>query len=154
MPDSEGRNLWLFFLIAFAITWSFGIPAPLLTPSDTEPVLFDVAQLGALSPALAAIVIIYRERGRVGLREFAGRIVNWRIGLVWYAAILSVPLIWHAILPAIGVYGLLNGSLPTFAEPSRGAPPWTGACWFFLYILFIERWQTAINRAACCESKE
>jgi hypothetical protein len=127
----------MFFVLAFAITWSIGIPEALLTPSDAEPVLFDVAQLGALGPAMAAVVMVYCERGKAGLREFVGRIVKWRIGLVWYAAILFVPLIWHGILPAIGVYTLLHGSLPAFAEPIHGAPPWTGAWWFFFYIMFV-----------------
>jgi membrane protease YdiL (CAAX protease family) len=137
MTKSETGDVWLFFVLTFAITWSFAIPQALLTPPDAEPALFDIAQLGALGPAAAAAVMIYRVRGTVGLQEFFGRVTKWRIGLVWYLVILFVPLIWHGILPAIGVHALLSRSLPTFSEPSRGAPPWTDAWWFFFYVLLI-----------------
>jgi membrane protease YdiL (CAAX protease family) len=137
MAKSQAGNVWWFFALAFAITWAFGIPQALLTPPNAEPALFDIAQLGALGPAIAAVVMTYREQGKAGLREFLGRVTRWRIGLVWYLAILFVPLIWHGILPAIGVHAVLNRSLPAFSGPSHGAPPWTDAWWFFFYILLI-----------------
>jgi membrane protease YdiL (CAAX protease family) len=129
--------VWWFVLLAFPITWSFAVPAALLTASDAEPALFDVAQLGALGPAIAAVVMVYRERGRAGLREFLDRVVKWRIGVGWYLAILFVPLVWHGILPTIGLHALLRGSLPTFSGPARGAPAWSDAWWFAFYVLLI-----------------
>jgi membrane protease YdiL (CAAX protease family) len=109
----------------------------LLTPPDAEPTLFDITQLGALGPAIAAVVMVYRERGRAGLQEFFGRIIKWRIGLMWYLAILFMPLVWFGILPTIVVYASLYGSLPAFLGPSHGAPQWHDAWWFFFYILLI-----------------
>jgi membrane protease YdiL (CAAX protease family) len=137
MAKSETRKVWSFFALAFAMTWAFAVPQALLTPPDAEPALFDVAQLGALGPAIAAVVMLYREAGRAGLREFFTRVIKWRFGLVWYLAILLVPLIWFGILPAIGLYALRYGTLPAFLGPSHGAPPWRDAWWFFFYILLI-----------------
>jgi membrane protease YdiL (CAAX protease family) len=137
VAKSEIGNVWWFVVLAFAITWSFAVPAALLTPPGAEPALFDIAQLGALGPAIAAVVMVYREQGRAGLREFLDRVVKWRIGVVWYLAILFVPLFWHGILPTIGLHGLLRGSLPTFSGPARGAPAWSDAWWFVFYVLLI-----------------
>jgi uncharacterized protein len=145
MSKSETKNLWLFFILAFAITWVFAIPAAMFTPPEAEPTLFDIAQLGALGPAIAAIVTIYLEQGKDGLREFWGRIIKWRIDLVWYFAIIFMPLIWFGILPIIGVHILRSGSIPKFLGPSHGAPSWANAWWFFFYIMIIGGGQEEIG---------
>jgi membrane protease YdiL (CAAX protease family) len=81
--------------------------------------------------------MISRERGRAGLREFLGRVTNWRIGPLWYLVIALLPLIWHGILPGVGLYALRYGSAPEISSPARGAPPWRDAWWFFFYVLLI-----------------
>lgn len=55
------RNLWFFFAIAYAITWTFAIPQALLTPPGTEPRLFDITQLGEPGPTIAAFIMVYRD---------------------------------------------------------------------------------------------
>lgn len=137
MDKLEARNFWLFLFIAFAITWVIGIPLAVTNPPDAEPDPFEISQLGALGPAIAGLIVIYREKGKDGLQAFFGRITKWHIGKKWYLAILFVPLIWLGILPAIIVYIFQHGSLTSFVGPGYGAPPWKDAWWFFLYIMVI-----------------
>jgi membrane protease YdiL (CAAX protease family) len=137
MNQTRTGNIWLFIILAYAITWAIGIPLSINTPPGAEPDPFDISQLGALGPAIAGMILIYRERGKGGLQEFFRRITKWRIGKTWYLAILLVPLIWLGIVPSVAVYALQHGSLPSFLGPSYGVPGWKDAWWFFLFIMVI-----------------
>jgi membrane protease YdiL (CAAX protease family) len=80
--------------------------------------------------------MVYREEGREGLKAFFGRVIKWRVRWVWYLAVLLLPLM-RGVIPVAVAYGLINRSLPPFAGPVLGAPPWPDALWFFFYILLI-----------------
>jgi len=54
--------------------------------------------------------MIYRELGKVGLREFFDRIIKWRIGIQWYLALVGVPLFIY--LSTVGLHVLRGGSFP------------------------------------------
>ena len=137
MDQPRTRDIWLFIFLAYGITWAVGIPLALSATPGAEPDPFDISQLGALGPAIAGVIMTYREKGKDGLREFLRRVTRWRIGIIWYLAILLVPLIWLGILPAIAVYLFQHRSLPPFLGPGYGAPAWKDAWWFFLYIMVI-----------------
>jgi membrane protease YdiL (CAAX protease family) len=68
--------LLMFFALAFVITWA---PTP-----------FGVFM--AAGPLLSALVITAVIDGRRGLRELGSRLVRWRVGWLWYAAALLIPL--------------------------------------------------------------
>ena len=137
MQREKPRGIVLFLFIAFAITWIIGIPIAFTAPPDAEPDPFDIVQLGALGPAIAALILRYLEKGQEGLKEFFKKVIYWRIPFAWYLVILILPLIWSGILPSMLLYLMRNGTLPRFLEPSYGAPSWKNAWWFFLYILVI-----------------
>lgn len=45
------------------------------------------------TPFLAALIVVPIVSGLAGLKDWASRIVRWRVGVQWYAAAVLVPLI-------------------------------------------------------------
>ncbi|GAA3572110.1 hypothetical protein GCM10022419_061230 [Nonomuraea rosea] len=78
------HRLSAFFVLAFALSWwawplqAFGISAePGFVPAG---------------PLLAALIILSLTEGPAGLRELGGRLLRWRVGWIWYAVALGLPL--------------------------------------------------------------
>jgi membrane protease YdiL (CAAX protease family) len=44
-----------------------------------------------LGPLMAALIVVPLTGGKAGLKEWASRIVRWRVGLQWYAIALLLP---------------------------------------------------------------
>src|SRR5690349_1887863 len=72
----RAHRLLIFFVLAYALAWG-GIP----WDSFFAP--------GAL---IAALVVAFTADGVEGLRGIGRRLVRWRVGGVWYALALGVPL--------------------------------------------------------------
>jgi uncharacterized protein len=99
-----------FFVLAYAISWvgwplyvAYGFPMPFL----------------ATGPLIAALIVIPLTQGRAGLRELGSRMIRWRVGWIWFAVALGLPLGVHlatAVLniPFAGVPSLAFSSLTTF----------------------------------------
>jgi membrane protease YdiL (CAAX protease family) len=87
-----------YFALAFAISWagvmavigSGPIPAP---PAEAER-LFSFVYLAMLvGPPAAGLSMTALTSGRSGLRDYVGRLINWRLGARWYAiALVTAPL--------------------------------------------------------------
>lgn len=122
-------QLPLFFVLAYAITWSAHIPAYLVA-SDRGESLTNEANLlhfqelfqGTLDPGLApffllvcfsfgptlaGLIVIALTRGRVGLRELFTSMVRARIAGRWIAVILLIPVSLAVASVAVGF--LLGG---------------------------------------------
>ncbi len=82
-----------FFVLAYALTWPL-IPLVSVSPLWGLPALF--------GPALAAIIVAAVVDGRTGPRGLLGRLVRWRVGALWYAVALGLPV----------VLALMAGPLP------------------------------------------
>jgi membrane protease YdiL (CAAX protease family) len=108
-----------FYTLVYALSWGPGFiivaflgTGGLLGTGDDEltsmadPGLFGwLAVLpGSLIIAGAGILVIALAFGRVGLRDLRSRLFRWRVGVRWYAvALLTVPLVWTAILGAFSL---------------------------------------------------
>ena len=68
-----------FFVIAYAVAWSF----------------WPFGSFGAFGPLVAALIVVPLSRGRAGLREWGSRLIRWRVRWVWYVVALGVPLTVH-----------------------------------------------------------
>lgn len=93
---SRYSSPWAYFVVVFAVSWSFTVPAALSAVNLTEsPLLMIVYALGGLGPAVAAILLTYLSRDPVVWRDYWRRIVDFkRISLRWYGVIfLLVPAI-------------------------------------------------------------
>ncbi len=98
-----------FFVIAFAWTWAFVIVFLILFPL---PDIMVRTTPGDFGPLIAAIVMSGVVAGRAGVKQLLKRIVQWRVGLVWYAfALIGMPLLYIASIAAV------PGALASFKAP-------------------------------------
>ena len=98
--DPPFSALLPYLLIAFALAWGIlglyiafweGMSALFGPLSGNHPLFF----LAVYSPAIAAVIVVFRAGGCRGLRLFFTRALIWRCSLVWYAfLLLGVPLIF------------------------------------------------------------
>jgi len=86
------HQLPAYFVLAYILSWYPWILA-LLRGQTTGP--------NPLGPLVAGIIMTALVFGRPGLREFLSRMVRWRVGLKWYAAVLLVPILLCVIPAAI-----------------------------------------------------
>jgi membrane protease YdiL (CAAX protease family) len=77
-----------FFLLAYAISWTGFLPTILGIDQGFGGLNLLVAQFG---PAVAGGLVLWYTGG--SLREWAGRIVRWRVPLRWWLATLAIPVV-------------------------------------------------------------
>jgi uncharacterized protein len=127
------RRLLPFFLLTFAISW--GVPGAGLLLSVWLPAFpFSLEMYtpfyfaGVWGPAIAAFILIGRDRGWAGIRAYAGRVLDWRLGCGWWLfALVGIP----------GMY--FTGAL---IEHLRGVPDalaWYDGPWLALLVAFLLR---------------
>jgi uncharacterized protein len=101
-----------FFAVTLALT---GLATLLL---GRDPAVLPFALV--LVPTVAALTLAALTEGRQGIRDLLGRLLRWRVGLRWYAAVLAVPLL--ATLATVAVAVLLGApSADLFGRLNAGA---------------------------------
>jgi uncharacterized protein len=93
-----------YFGLTFAISWS-GVLFVITRPTAMSGVnaqdspLFPLAVVAMLAgPSLSGLLLTGLIDGRVGLRQLASRLSQWRVGAPWFAgALLTAPLLATAI---------------------------------------------------------
>ena len=83
---AKQHSLTLYFVFAFA--WFWGCIALGLI----HRLHFWVPILGALAPAISAVIVIGISEGEAALRELFRRLGKWRVGWKWYLVVLVLPL--------------------------------------------------------------
>src|SRR5947209_8750898 len=130
--------LW-YFVLAFAWTWAFVIVFLILFPL---PDILVRTTPGDFGPLIAAIVMSWVVAGRPRVIDLLKRIVQWRVGLGWYAFalvgmpvlyIVSIALVPGAMasfkapdLPTILLYPVLYVVLLVIGGPLTEEPGWRG----------------------------
>lgn len=125
--DTGARPLLVFFTLTFVIGW--GLIALLLVFTDQiEAVLGPVSGtnpvfvLAVWSPAISALILVWRSLGFAGVRAYLARLGMWRMPALWWALLLlGIPALkyasaaingtagdfpfspWYAVLPAMVV---------------------------------------------------
>jgi membrane protease YdiL (CAAX protease family) len=86
--SSTDRPLWIYWWLAFGLTWGAGGLA-LLTGNirSTHP-LHPLHYLAAFGPSLAGFVMAAATEGWVGVRNLLARVVPKRAHAAWYVAVL------------------------------------------------------------------
>jgi len=132
------RHLLPFFLMSFGITWGIGgimigFHEPLAArfgEMDLKAPFWKILyHLMVYGPAISAFVVVAAARGRAGVRSFIRRLLEWRVGLQWYAVVLlGYPLL------RLGTHALANalGAEPT---PLFAFDPWYTVVPLFLFAL-------------------
>lgn len=101
MKGSERYVLPLYLIL----TPLLGLAIALFLPLPPAAVVF----LAALVPALLAILLAALAGDRKGLASLLRKLIQWRVGLKWYAIALLLPLGIHL---AIGALALLLRWIP------------------------------------------
>lgn len=102
--------LLTYYALTFAISWGGalliiggpgGIPG---TGEEIERLMPFVMLAWFAGPGLAGILLTGLVEGRTGLRQFAARLLRWRVGARWYAvALLTAPILMMAVLLALSL---------------------------------------------------
>jgi uncharacterized protein len=79
----RGHPVAAFFVLAYLVAWA-GVPfrAAGLLP---EPLFLPCG------PLVAAVVVVGLTEGRAGFRVLGARLVRWRVGWVWWAVAVALP---------------------------------------------------------------
>ena len=88
---SKNRNLWLFFVIAFARSWLLWMP---------EVLLGYCLYFAPFGPTVAAFLLTYINEGRNGTKELLKRGLDFRFRKIWFVPIFL-------LMPAIVGFSLL-----------------------------------------------
>ena len=155
MSGKERTSLILFFVLAYAITWTCQIVGmqmaqaqeitlgnefnflhflALLSGDVRLPYLIFSAGAG---PFLAAIIVLAIFEGREGLRNLFSQITKWQLNTRWYLMALVIPLVLAAVSLLFGF--LTNGMKMPDLNPILSA---TYFLPFLLYmIVFTGLWE-------------
>ena len=82
----SGHPLLAFFVLAYGISWSLWLPA-VVAHFQNQSTLADGTLffiLGNFGPSLAALFLTAVSNGKVGVRALLGRLLHWRVGVLWY----------------------------------------------------------------------
>jgi membrane protease YdiL (CAAX protease family) len=82
--------------------------------------------LGSLVPSSVAILLVAVLHGKAGVRKLLRRLLNWRVGVVWWVAVVLVSTL---ALGAVGLSVLFGGDAPDVTATIPGA--------VVLFVLFI-----------------
>lgn len=110
-----------FFVLAYALTWLAWLPM-LLDPDRWAAMHY----LGSLGPAVAAVVLTARDRGRPGLRDLARRMTTAPPG--WVLLAIALPVLLFTV--GAGLSALLGDPI----DPSRllGSREYPGIGWLVI----------------------
>lgn len=100
-----------FFLLALALSWAAWIPFA-ASKAGLLPVVLpaELTWVGEYGPALAALILTWRQEGRAAAGTLFRRLLRWRVNPWWYvAAIALTPLL---VLLVLGVMALAGRPLP------------------------------------------
>lgn len=110
-----------YFMLACAISW--GLVSPLLLHYQVPSVWH---ALGAIGPIAAALITIAIVGGHGGLRKFAGRMTQWRVGTIAWLLALSPIILCGIAIAALAVMGAPLNGVPAL-RAAFADPGWLGA---------------------------
>ncbi|WP_020658961.1 hypothetical protein [Amycolatopsis benzoatilytica] len=123
-PTRSARNaqaLAGFFLLAYALSWSWTIPQALTHQVVQRGQGWPTHYPALLGPAIAAIAVTAWTTGRSGLRDLWSRITRWRVAPRWWLVGLS-PLAFLALALA-GLLATGQRPPPAISRSSAEPPP-------------------------------
>ncbi len=89
-PTRSMTALLAFFALAFGWWWGIGIAAAQV--SAQMPVIgTGLMMVAGFGPSLAAVAVVAMVSTGSGLRDWAARCLNWRLGWRWFAFAFALP---------------------------------------------------------------
>lgn len=103
-----------FFLLALGLSWAGWIPyAASRAGLIAVAVPAEVVWLAEYGPAVAALILTWRQDGWGAVRTLFARLGKWRIGVGWYFA--SIGITPAVVLLLLGAMALAGRPLPDFS---------------------------------------
>jgi membrane protease YdiL (CAAX protease family) len=88
------RPLAAFFVLAFAFSW---LPSASYLATRSGPTIL------SCGPALAAIVVISLTSGKQGVKALFRSMVQWRVGLRWWAVAIFTPIVLSGLAACLNI---------------------------------------------------
>ena len=102
-----------YFLLAYAISWTIGIPLALIAQGKLNWHLpFYLHYLYSYGPMLAALIMTGFTQGKSGIKDIFKRLINWRMRPIWWIVAFS-PVLGYLIIAMI--QRLFQGTWPDFS---------------------------------------
>jgi len=112
------NSLWLYFVLAYAISWSCMIPVALSAQGLVKwQVPYAFYYLASFGPMLSALLITGKTEGTAGIRRLLGRLLIWRVGSGYLAFTLLAPFALFVL--AVILNRLVLGSWPDLSLLGR-----------------------------------
>jgi len=120
LPERTRSIAPIFAFIILAFCWSWGIGFAATQVTARMPVMGTVLMMVAgFGPSLTAVAVVAMVSTRTGLREWAARCLDWRVGWRWFVLAFVLPP--AVMLTALAIHGLLGGAMP--ASPAVDQVP-------------------------------
>lgn len=133
--DLSNQQLWRFFILTFLLSWLMWLPGLLITnnlfnPGQTLSTITNVLKwVAGMGPSLAAIFLIFRRDGKIGVKKLFGKVLNTRLGY-WYFPIFFLLPITLVFAHLVNIF-FFNASFP---KTGLLAEPW----WIpVLFVIFF-----------------
>jgi membrane protease YdiL (CAAX protease family) len=137
--SASPANTWhlsAYFILAYAISWSIGVPLALAKQGIIQAILPQWTHyLVAYGPMLSALVVTGLSRGTPGLKELGSRMVMWRVCPKWWLIAFSPLILGFGVILILNLLtgsetGLSDLGMVNFLPPlGMGALP----LWFFTF---------------------
>jgi membrane protease YdiL (CAAX protease family) len=114
------RSLFKFFSLTYLVSWTCFIAAATISggtaspPSGLVRLSGPLFLLGVFSPSLVALALTARADGRAGILALLRRIVEWPVGVRWYA--FAVGYLAAIKLAAALLHRIATGAWPPFGQ--------------------------------------
>jgi membrane protease YdiL (CAAX protease family) len=97
-----------YFILAYAISWSIGVPLALGNQGIIPSILpLWMHYFVGYGPMLSALIVTWASQGGPELRELGQRMIKWRVRPIWWMAAVS-PLIISLVV--VLILNLVTGS--------------------------------------------
>ena len=93
------RNaLVLYFILTYAISWSFMIPVALTAQGLVKwQVPYSLYYFASFGPLSAALIVTALIEGLPGIRQLLGRLLKWQVGIGYYVFAVLFPIGFFAL---------------------------------------------------------
>jgi len=104
----QRNSLLGYFVLAYAISWSIGIPLALIAQGKVDwKIPSYIHYFYAYGPTLSALIMTGLIKGKAGIADIFKRLTNWRMSPLWWVVTIS-PLAGYAVV--VLVLRLIQGA--------------------------------------------
>ena len=94
----EKHSLLGYFVLAYAISWTIGIPLALIAQGKVNwQIPYFVHYFYAYGPMLSALIMTALTKGKAGVADIFKRLTKWQMSLGWWMVTLS-PLVGYFVI--------------------------------------------------------